>query len=46
MPRQTKQLSQVKIDRISALKNSGYTNAEIADTLGVSSSTVAKYLNG
>ena len=29
---------------INAMKNSGYTNAEIADRIGVSSTTVAKYL--
>lgn len=46
MPRQSKQLSQVKIDRIAAMKNSGYTNSEIAEVLGVSSSTITKYLNG
>ena len=43
-PRTTTALTQAKINRISALKNSGYTNAEIAKVLGISSSTVSKYL--
>ena len=45
-PRTTTTLSTAKINRISALKASGYSTAEIADALGVSSSTVSKYLNG
>ena len=45
-PRSTTTLSNAKIDRISALRASGYSTAEIASALGVSSSTVSKYLNG
>lgn len=45
MPRSTKQLSQSKINHIATLKSSGYTNAQIAQKLGVSTSTVSKYLN-
>lgn len=43
-PRSTTQLSQAKINKISSMKNSGYTTAEIAASLGVSASTVTKYL--
>lgn len=45
-PRTTTTLSTAKINRISALKASGYSTSEIAEALGVSSSTVSKYLNG
>ena len=45
MPRSTKQLSQSKINHIATLKASGYTNAQIAQKLGVSTSTVSKYLS-
>lgn len=45
-PRATTQLSTAKQSRINALRNSGYTTAEIADALGISASTVSKYLNG
>lgn len=44
-PRATTQLSTAKVSRIKAMANSGFTNAEIAEALGVSSSSVAKYLN-
>ncbi|NCE64107.1 winged helix-turn-helix transcriptional regulator [Pseudoflavonifractor sp. 524-17] len=44
-PRATTQLSQARINRIKALANSGHTNAEIAETLGISTSAVSKYLN-
>lgn len=44
-PRQTSTLSQAKINKINAMQASGYTTSEIADSLGVSSSTVSKYLN-
>ena len=44
-PRANKVISDAKIARISAMANSGYTNAEIAEQLGVSASTVSKYLN-
>lgn len=43
-PRTTTQLSSAKISKINAMKNSGYTISEIAESLGVSSSTVSKYL--
>ena len=45
MPRSTKQLSQSKINHMATLRASGYTNAQIAQKLGVSASTVIKYLN-
>ena len=45
MRRSTKQLSQSKINHIATLKASGYTNAQIAQKLGVSTSTVSKYLS-
>ena len=45
-PRATKELSSAKQNRISSMKASGYNTAEIAKALGVSASTVSKYLNG
>lgn len=45
MPRSTKELSQAKINHIATLKASGYTNAQIAQKLGVSTSTIIKYSN-
>ena len=45
-PRATNSLSTAKQHRISAMCASGYTTSEIADALGVSTSTVSKYLNG
>lgn len=45
-PRATTSLSPAKQNRIAALSASGYTTSEIAEALGVSSSTVSKYLNG
>ena len=44
-PRATTQLSQARINRIRALVNSGHTNSEIAEALGISTSAVSKYLN-
>lgn len=44
MPKATTTLSSAKITRINAMKNSGYTIAEIADALGVSNSTVQEYI--
>ena len=44
-PRTTTQLSTAKVNKIQAMARSGYSNAEIADALGVSSSAVSKYLN-
>lgn len=43
-PRAKTTLSAAKINRISAMKASGYTTAQIAKALGISSSTVTKYL--
>jgi hypothetical protein len=40
----TNSLSSAKINIINAMKNSGYTNAEIAERVGVSTSTVQKYI--
>lgn len=45
-PRATTSLSTAKQNRISALSASGYSTSEIAEALGVSTSTVSKYLNG
>lgn len=44
-PRRTAQLSDARISRIKAMANSGHTNAEIAEALGISTSAVSKYLN-
>lgn len=44
-PRATTQLSNAKIAKIKALRASGCTNAEIADAIGMSVSTVNKYLS-
>lgn len=44
-PRATTQLSQAKINRIKAMSAS-YTNAQIAEKLGIPPSTVSKYLKG
>ena len=44
-PRRTTQLSDARISRIKAMTNSGHTNAEIAEALGISTSAVSKYLN-
>lgn len=44
-PRATTKLSTAKVSKISAMNASGYTTAEIAEALGVSTSTVSKYLN-
>ena len=46
MPKTTTQLSTAKINKAKAMAASGYTLAEIADDLGVSGSTVSKYLKG
>lgn len=45
-PRTRTTLSPAKQNRIQAMKSSGYTTAEIAKAIDVSSSTVNKYLNG
>ena len=44
-PRSSKELSPAKVNQIKAM-NASYTIAEIADKLGISSSTVSKYLKG
>lgn len=44
-PRRITQLSDARISRIKAMANSGHTNAEIAEALGISTSAVSKYLN-
>lgn len=44
-PRTTTQLSSAQAARIKAYAASGYTNAEIAEKMGKSTSTIAKYLN-
>ena len=44
MPKQTNQLSEAKQNKINRLANSGYTTTEIAESIGVSTSTVRKYL--
>ena len=45
-PRATTSLSQAKINQIKAMSNSNYTTSEIAKKLGVSPSTVSKYMKG
>lgn len=45
-PRTTTQLSTAKVAKIKAMQSSGYTTSEIAKAVGVSSSTVGKYLRG
>lgn len=44
-PKTRTTLSEAKIAKIEAMKASGYTNAEIADSISVSTSTVSKYLS-
>lgn len=44
-PKTTTQLSVTKINKIKSMVASGYTNAEIAQSLGVSASTVSGYIN-
>lgn len=44
-PKTTTQLSTAKINKLKAYANSGFSISEIAEALGVSSSTVSKYLN-
>lgn len=46
MPRTTGQLSAAKISKLKALQASGFTVAEMAESLGVSTSTISKYLRG
>lgn len=44
-PREKTSLSNAKIGKITQMSNSGYTLAEIAKAVGVSTSTVSKYLS-
>lgn len=44
-PRATTTLSSAKVNKIASMNASGYTTSEIAEALGVSASTVSKYLN-
>jgi Response regulator containing a CheY-like receiver domain and an HTH DNA-binding domain len=44
-PRTTTSLSTAKINRISSMNTSGYSTAEIAKALGISTTTVSNYLN-
>lgn len=43
-PKDNKTLSEAKLYKLTAMKTSGYTNEEIAKSLGVSATTVVKYL--
>lgn len=45
-PRATTTLSTAKVNKIASMNASGYSTAEIAKSLGVSPSTVTKYLKG
>ena len=45
MPRSTTTLSMAKQNKIAAMNASGYSTSEIAEAIGVSTSTVHKYLN-
>lgn len=44
-PRATTQLSSAKINKIKSMAKSGYTNAEIAESMGISTSSVSGYIN-
>lgn len=44
-PRTNTSLSTAKVNKIKAMQASGYTYAEIAEAIGVSSSTISKYLS-
>lgn len=46
LPKQTTTLSNAKIAKMKAMKASGYTNDQMAEALGVSKSTVIRYLKG
>ena len=46
MPRETASLSQAKVNKLSAMNASGYSIAQMAEALGISASTVSKYLKG
>jgi DNA-binding CsgD family transcriptional regulator len=42
-PRNTTSLSTAKINKISSMNASGYSTAEIADALGISTTTASNY---
>ena len=44
-PRTSSELSTTRINKIKNMQRMGYTNAEIADAVGCSTSTVAKYIS-
>lgn len=46
MPRSTTEISSAKVSRIKSMASSNYTLEQIADKLGVSKTTVSKYLKG
>lgn len=46
MPRSTVTMSTAKVNRMKNMANRGYTNSEIASALGISTSTVIKYMKG
>lgn len=43
-PRNRKVISEAKLNKLQAMKASGYTNEQIAEAINMSASTVAKYL--
>lgn len=45
MPKKKATLSEAKQNQLKRMKDSGYTIAEISERLGISTSTVSKYLN-
>lgn len=45
-PKSSATLSEAKINKLKVMANSDYTLSEIADSLGISTTTVSKYLNG
>lgn len=45
MPKQTSTVSTAQQNRVKAMVNSGYTNTEIAEALGISTSTVSNIIN-
>ena len=45
-PRTSNTISQAKINKIKAMRNSNYSLSEIAESIGVSTATVSSYLKG
>jgi hypothetical protein len=45
-PRSTTTLSTAKINKIASMSASGYSTAEIAKAVGISTSAISKYING